>query len=135
MGERSRGRYATPADFPLHDCTPYRWLRARRWGLGFVRHSRAIFCLTIRNFVVAVRCQVREAAHGSNAQVAEKYLLMSNEVMKVPANGEEVPTCSPPRPVAHHAHYRVTVLLPGPQQLGELLHQLAPHVKPKPPRL
>jgi hypothetical protein len=31
---RSRGRFATPADFPLHEGTPYRGLHVRRWGLG-----------------------------------------------------------------------------------------------------
>ena len=35
VGDRSRGRYATPADSPRHDGTPYRGLRVRRWGLGF----------------------------------------------------------------------------------------------------
>jgi hypothetical protein len=54
----SRGRYATPADSPLHDGTPYRGLHARRWGLGFVPGSRTVLCRpvpaprdTIRNFV------------------------------------------------------------------------------------
>jgi predicted nucleic acid-binding Zn ribbon protein len=42
VGDRSRGRYATPADSPPHDGTPYRGIRVRRWGLGFVHHSRAI---------------------------------------------------------------------------------------------
>jgi hypothetical protein len=40
VGDRSRGRFATPADFPLHDCNPYRGLRVRRWGMGFVHRSR-----------------------------------------------------------------------------------------------
>jgi hypothetical protein len=54
--------FATPADFPRHEGTPYRRLRARRWGLGFVHRSRIIFCravtnpsVTIRNFFIAVR--------------------------------------------------------------------------------
>ena len=34
--------------------------------------------------------QVREAAQISNQTVADKYALISSEVMKVPANGEEV---------------------------------------------
>jgi hypothetical protein len=46
-GDRSRGCYATPADFPLHDGTPHRGLRVRRWGLGFVHRSRAIFCRAV----------------------------------------------------------------------------------------
>jgi hypothetical protein len=45
----SGGRFATPADFPPHDGTPYRGLRVRRWGLGFVHHSRAVFCLAVPN--------------------------------------------------------------------------------------
>jgi hypothetical protein len=36
-------RFATPADFALHDGTPYRGLHVRRWGLGFVRRSRVRF--------------------------------------------------------------------------------------------
>jgi pentatricopeptide repeat protein len=56
----SRGRFATPADFPRHDSTPYRGLRGRRWGLGCVHRSRPIFGrpnpkrLTIR---CPVRCR------------------------------------------------------------------------------
>jgi hypothetical protein len=38
------GRYATPADFPLHDGTAYRGLRVRRGGLGFVHRPRTVFC-------------------------------------------------------------------------------------------
>jgi hypothetical protein len=34
------GRFATPADFPLHGGTPYRGLRVRRRGLGFFPRSR-----------------------------------------------------------------------------------------------
>jgi hypothetical protein len=45
-GGRSRGRFATPADSPRHDGTPYRapgtGLRVRLSGLGFVHRSRAI---------------------------------------------------------------------------------------------
>jgi hypothetical protein len=59
---RSRGRFATPADFTLHDGTPYRGLHARRESLGFVHRSRAIFCraapnpnVTIRNLCIAVQ--------------------------------------------------------------------------------
>jgi hypothetical protein len=62
-GESLTGRYATPADFLLHDGTPYRRLRVRRWGLGFVHRSRGhslsplcqTFCVPIRNFYTAVR--------------------------------------------------------------------------------
>ena len=63
MEDRSRGRYATPANFPQHGCSLYRRLRVSRWGLGFVHRSRAIFCravanpnVTIRNFLR--RCKV-----------------------------------------------------------------------------
>jgi hypothetical protein len=61
VGDRSRGRYATPADSPRHDGTPYRGLRVRRWGLGFVHHSRTILyrprqtpTLRFANFCIAV---------------------------------------------------------------------------------
>jgi hypothetical protein len=42
--DRSRGCFATPADFPLHECSPYSHVHARRESLGFVHRSRAIFC-------------------------------------------------------------------------------------------
>jgi hypothetical protein len=38
-----------PAGFPIHDGTPYRELHVRRWGLGFVHHSRAILCRPVPN--------------------------------------------------------------------------------------
>jgi hypothetical protein len=41
--DRSRGRFSTPADFPLQDGCPYRGLRVRRECLGVVHRSRAIF--------------------------------------------------------------------------------------------
>jgi hypothetical protein len=47
VGYRSRGRYATPADSPQHECTPYRELHARCERLGFVPRSRAIFCRAV----------------------------------------------------------------------------------------
>jgi hypothetical protein len=50
--DRSRGDYATPADSPLHDGTPYRGLHVRRWGLGFVRHSRTILCRAVPNLAL-----------------------------------------------------------------------------------
>ena len=40
----TRGRFATPADFRLHDCSPYRGLHVRRECLPFVHGSNAIFC-------------------------------------------------------------------------------------------
>jgi hypothetical protein len=36
VGGRSRGRFATPADFPLHDGTPCSHIHVRRGSLGFV---------------------------------------------------------------------------------------------------
>jgi hypothetical protein len=38
------GRFATPADSPLHDCSPYRGLHVRRESLGVVPHSRTLSC-------------------------------------------------------------------------------------------
>jgi hypothetical protein len=35
VGDRSRARFATPADSPRHDGTPYRGLHVRRESLGF----------------------------------------------------------------------------------------------------
>jgi hypothetical protein len=42
VGGRSRGRFATPADFPQHDCSPCSHVHVRRERLGFIRRSRAI---------------------------------------------------------------------------------------------
>jgi hypothetical protein len=36
LGDRSRGRFATHADFPPHDCSPYSHVHVRRESLGFV---------------------------------------------------------------------------------------------------
>jgi hypothetical protein len=66
VGGRSRGRYATPADFDLgnflHEGSPYRALHVRRgvWDLSIVQGAilrRAVpsLSVTIRNFVTAVR--------------------------------------------------------------------------------
>jgi hypothetical protein len=62
VGDGSRGRYATPADFPRHGGTPYRGLRVRRfaWGLSIVQGPFSVApCpnpnITIRNFCIAVR--------------------------------------------------------------------------------
>jgi hypothetical protein len=49
VGDRSRGRFATPADFPLHDCSPYRGLHVRREWVGVVHRSRTIFCRLVPN--------------------------------------------------------------------------------------
>jgi hypothetical protein len=61
VGDRSRDRFATPADFPGHDCSPYRGIHARRERLGFVYRSRTLFyrpvpnlSSPIRNFCIAV---------------------------------------------------------------------------------
>jgi hypothetical protein len=61
VGDRSRGRFATPADSPLHDGTPYSHVHVRRESLGFVPRSRTVLCravpnlsVTIRNFFTAV---------------------------------------------------------------------------------
>jgi hypothetical protein len=43
VGDRSRGRFATPADFPPHDCSPYSPVHVQQ-SLGFVPRSRAIIC-------------------------------------------------------------------------------------------
>ena len=63
VGDRSRGRFATPADFPRHDGTSYRRLRVRRWGLGFCPLFKGHFLsrranpnVTIRIFFI--RCKV-----------------------------------------------------------------------------
>jgi hypothetical protein len=57
VGVRSRRRFATPADFPPHDGSPYRGLRVRRWDLGFVPRSRTMPnpAVTIRSGCIAVR--------------------------------------------------------------------------------
>jgi hypothetical protein len=68
VGDRPRGRHATPACFPLHDGTPYRGLRVRRWGdagqRGAVGHHQASarggsslsLSLFSRSLSLATRC-------------------------------------------------------------------------------
>jgi hypothetical protein len=46
----SRGRFAAPADFPLHNCSPNSHVHVRRESLGFVHRSRAIFCRPVLRF-------------------------------------------------------------------------------------
>ena len=58
-GGRSRGRYATPADFPRHDCSPYSHVHVRCDSLGVVHRSSAFSVapcqtLAIRNLCIAV---------------------------------------------------------------------------------
>jgi hypothetical protein len=62
VGDRSRGRFAMPADFTLHDGSPYSHVHVRRERLGVVARSSTIFCravpnlgVTIRNFCIAER--------------------------------------------------------------------------------
>jgi hypothetical protein len=77
----SRGRDAAPADSPLHDGTPYRRLRVRRWGLSIVQGPFSVApCpnpkVTIRNCCIAVqvlpalaaRLQERELCAASHEQ-------------------------------------------------------------------
>jgi hypothetical protein len=48
VGDRSRGRYTTTLS--LHTTVPrFRRLHVRRWGLGCVNRSRAIFCRAVPN--------------------------------------------------------------------------------------
>jgi hypothetical protein len=70
VGDRSRGRFATPADSPRHDCSPCSHLHVRRGSLGFVRRSRAIFCrpvpipdVTIRSFASPYAAHVATTVH------------------------------------------------------------------------
>jgi hypothetical protein len=50
VGRTARGAVTRrAADSPLHDGTPYRGLRVRRWGLGFVHHSRTTLCRPVPN--------------------------------------------------------------------------------------
>jgi hypothetical protein len=48
VGERSRGRFATPADIPLYDGSPYRGLHVRRRVSGLVPHLRTL-CRAVPN--------------------------------------------------------------------------------------
>jgi hypothetical protein len=52
VGDRSRGRFATPADFPLHECSPYSHVHVRRESLGFVPRSRP-FSAPCQTFALA----------------------------------------------------------------------------------
>jgi hypothetical protein len=43
VGDRSRSRFATPADSPLQDCSPYRGKHVRRESVGVVQRSKEHF--------------------------------------------------------------------------------------------
>jgi hypothetical protein len=43
----SRGRFATYADSPLHDGSPYRGLDVRRESVGVVSRSRGVLCRAV----------------------------------------------------------------------------------------
>ena len=51
----SRGSFATPADFPRNDCSPYSHVHVHRESLGFVHRSRIIFCRPVPNPNVTIR--------------------------------------------------------------------------------
>jgi hypothetical protein len=49
----SRRRFATPANSPLQDCSPYSHAHARRESVGFVHRSRTNICNTLSpNFLM-----------------------------------------------------------------------------------
>jgi hypothetical protein len=48
VGDRSRGRFTTPADCSRHDHSSYSHVHVRRASLGFVHRPRAIFCRLLR---------------------------------------------------------------------------------------
>jgi hypothetical protein len=52
--EIARGRFATPADFPLHDYSPYSHVHVRRESLGFVHRSKGHFLSPRANPYVAI---------------------------------------------------------------------------------
>jgi hypothetical protein len=54
VGDRSRGRFATPADSPQHD-SPCPHVYVRRERLGFVHRSWTLFCRPMRNLSVTIR--------------------------------------------------------------------------------
>ena len=51
----SRGRFATPTDFPLHDCSPYSHVHVRRESLEFVHRCMSILCRPVPNLSVTIR--------------------------------------------------------------------------------
>jgi hypothetical protein len=76
----SRGRFAPPADFPLHDCSPYRGLHVRRERLGFVPSVDhflfvsfdSFLSRSIRNFFIAVGLLMGEKLPGGVASLVQK---------------------------------------------------------------
>jgi hypothetical protein len=102
VGERSRGRFATPADFPRQDCTLYRGLHVPRWGLGFVHRSTAIFCravpnpsVTIRSFFIAERARcvltgslpVADTREGASGRSPSRRCLRNHRSPRAPQWG------------------------------------------------
>jgi hypothetical protein len=61
VGDRSSGRFATPADFPLHDCSPYSHADVRRlvWDSSLVQGPFSVapcqtLSVTVGNFCIAL---------------------------------------------------------------------------------
>jgi hypothetical protein len=70
VGDRSRGRFATPADSALEHCSPYSLVHARREGLGFVRTTRTIFCRPVPNDSYRVSCAARASQFPNSKDAA-----------------------------------------------------------------
>jgi hypothetical protein len=47
VGDRSRGRFATPVDSPLQECSPYRGFHVRRERLGAQLWVLAVRCVCV----------------------------------------------------------------------------------------
>jgi hypothetical protein len=52
--DRSRGRFVTPAGFPLQNCSPYKRLHVRCESAGVVHRSRRIFCRPVPNLSLSL---------------------------------------------------------------------------------
>jgi hypothetical protein len=72
VGDRSRGRFATPADLPLQYCSPYSHVRLHRGSLGFVHRPRSIFCRPVPK-TLALRFATFASLYGAAAGAARQH--------------------------------------------------------------
>ena len=100
MGDRSRGRFPTPADLPLRECSPYSHVHVRRERLGFVHHSRTIFCRPVPNPTLlrfATFSRLVSAAAGAPQElyvtVLRRPILRGGGVPQLQAPGGVDPAC------------------------------------------
>jgi hypothetical protein len=75
VGDRSRGRFATRADFTLHGCCLYSHVHVSRDSLGLVPRPRTVLCRPNPNATCSPRCQTPTQSERFEGNAAKRELL------------------------------------------------------------